>query len=151
MVSSRVGQCGNFADASIAAKELLPIVIAAAIWGKAWKACTVQCNCDNAAVVGLINSGSCKEKWLSHLLRCLFFIEARHSFTLVASHVPGALNHLADALSRNNAPLFLVSTPQASHFPTPVPKGLLQVLVHQQPDWMSPAWVNGFTTICSSR
>ena len=38
----------------ILAKELLPIVIAAAIWGKAWGGCTVLCRCDNAAVVTLM-------------------------------------------------------------------------------------------------
>ena len=41
----------------ILAKELLPIVIVAAIWGKAWGGCTVLCHFDNAAVVAIINAG----------------------------------------------------------------------------------------------
>ena len=43
---------------NIAAKELVPIVAAAAIWGKQWARSRVQFNCDNMAVVSTISSGS---------------------------------------------------------------------------------------------
>ena len=41
-------------------KELIPIVLAAALWGESWSGKSVQVHCDNAAVVAVINSGSSK-------------------------------------------------------------------------------------------
>lgn len=38
-------------DMHITIKELIPIVLAAAIWGREWTGLTVQARCDNAAVV----------------------------------------------------------------------------------------------------
>ena len=43
-----------FSSSSIAAKELLPIIVAAAIWGPAWEGSTVLCHCDNQSVVAAI-------------------------------------------------------------------------------------------------
>ncbi len=45
-------------DHHITVKELVPIVLAAAVWGPRWKGKTVRARCDNAAVVSIINSGS---------------------------------------------------------------------------------------------
>ena len=39
----------------ITIKELIPIVLAAAIWGREWTGLTVQARCDNAAVVAALN------------------------------------------------------------------------------------------------
>ena len=53
---------GTWEDVHITVKELLPIVLACAIWGKHWKGQRLVCYCDNAAI---INSGSYKKKtWL---------------------------------------------------------------------------------------
>ncbi len=60
-------------DANIATKELLPIVVAAALWGASWRGSHVCFHCDNAAVVSVINKHSAKDKVMVHLLRCLFF------------------------------------------------------------------------------
>ena len=46
----------GFAGASIAAKELLPIIVATAIWGPSWRGATVLCHCDNEAVVAAVKS-----------------------------------------------------------------------------------------------
>ena len=48
-----------------------------------------------------------------YLLRSLFFFEAEFQFSLVAAHIPGSLNTLADALSRDNLPLFLQLSSQS--------------------------------------
>ena len=53
-----------------------------------------------------INKRSVKSKNMAFLLRCLFFIEAKYSFTISAVHLPGKLNIIADPLSRNNFSLF---------------------------------------------
>ena len=45
------GQSQEWAETSIAAKELLPIVVAMAVWGLVWTGSTVVCHCDNQAEV----------------------------------------------------------------------------------------------------
>ena len=59
------------AGASIAAKELLPIIAAAAIWGPQWGGSSVLCHCDNEAVVAVVRGGYCRDPTLAHMLRCL--------------------------------------------------------------------------------
>ena len=45
----------------ITIKVLIPIVLAAAVWGESWVGKSVQIRSDNAAVVAVINSGSSKD------------------------------------------------------------------------------------------
>ena len=70
---------GSRHDASrqkcIAVKELVPIIIAAVIWGPEWKGQLVCAHCDKA-VVDVLGSRSCKDKDLMQMLRSLFFLEA---------------------------------------------------------------------------
>ena len=91
------------ANASIAVKELVPLVVAAALWGRQWSGSTVMCKCDNQAVVAVIGSRTSSDKQIMHMLRCLFFLEASFDYHLVASHIPGIDNVLADDLSRNRS------------------------------------------------
>ena len=42
------------------------------MWGDGWRGKTVQCWCDNAAVVANIKSGTSKHSLVMHLMRCLF-------------------------------------------------------------------------------
>ena len=130
--------------------ELLPIVIAAAIWGPKWAGCTVRSNCDNEAVVWVINSGRCEHELMMHLVRCLFFFAAKYNFVLVAKHIPGISNTLADALSRNKLELFFSLAPQAKRSATPIPPSLLVGLVLKRPDWTSLDWTHWFTTTFSA-
>lgn len=53
---------GPVAKSSITVKELVPIVVAAAIWGRSWVGGIVLARCDNAAVVAMINKGNCKKR-----------------------------------------------------------------------------------------
>lgn len=69
-----------------------------AMWGNRWKGKTVQARCDNAAVVDIVNSGSSKDSDAMHLQRCLAFIVAKHDVNLVAKHISGVDNSLADAI-----------------------------------------------------
>jgi len=61
---------------SIAIKELIPVVFAAAIWGKFWSGKIVLFNLDNLAVVEAINFTFCKDLHLMHLVRLLVFLTA---------------------------------------------------------------------------
>ena len=67
----------------ITIKELLPIVIGAAVWGSQWRGMSVRCLCDNAAVVAIVNSGRSKVERVMHLMRSLSFFLARWNVVLV--------------------------------------------------------------------
>ena len=129
-----------WAEISIAVKELLPIVVAAAIWGHEWHNKTILCQCDNAAVVAVVNSGSAKDPLLMHFMRILFFLAAKCRFALRAKHIAGSTNSAADAISRNRLSLFFTLFPQAQPTPTELPPALLNLFLIQRPDWLSPEW-----------
>ena len=138
---------GPIKQCHITAKELVPIVVAAAVWGKGWQGQTVQVWCDNTAVVNIINRGSSRDKDAMHLARCLAFIEAKFDLDLVASHIKGVNNTLADALSRDNLTLFRSLLPQAAPEPTCIPESLLDLLLVSKPDWTSPHWTDLWNSI----
>ena len=126
---------------NIAVKELIPIVLAAAVWGQWWQGGVVLCRCDNEAVVAVIKSRTSRDMELMHLLRCLAFIEAKFSCTIVAVHLPGVNNSLADDLSRNRLSSFLQSAPgPLSQVPSTLPPRLLELTCNSKPDWTSPSW-----------
>ena len=131
----------------ISIKEMIPIVIAAAIWGNEWSGQSVRFQSDNAAVVALLNSGSSKEASLMHLMRCLAFITAKFNFVVSASHIKGSHNFLADALSRNDKKSFLSNYPEASPIPASIPPPLLDLLITQKPDWTSGHWTSLWNVI----
>ena len=133
-------------DLSITVKELLPILIASALWGHQWARHKVQCQCDNEAVVAVLASRTSKQPHLMHLLRCLFFIEACYDLEVTCVHIPGVDNDLADDLSRNRVSAFLSKVPEASQQPTYIPKPLLNLLLDPQLDWLSPHWTNRFNS-----
>ena len=81
----------------ITVKELLPVVVSVALWGKQWAGKVIYCRCDNAAVVNILRSGWCKNDLPMHLLRCLFFLPARAQVVLQSAHIPGKLMGLVDA------------------------------------------------------
>ncbi len=133
-------------DWHIAAKELIPIVIAAVIWGAQWKGKRVLAQCDNTAVVAVLNTRYAKDVVLMRILRCLFFVEAHFQFSLTSTHIPGVHNVLADDLSRNRLPSFLSHMPNANRTPSLLPTSLLQWLLHPNLDWTSPSWATLFSS-----
>jgi len=124
----------------ITVKELLPIVVAVAAWGRDWQGRSIRCRCDNAAVVAVLRSGWCKNKYAMHLLRCLHFFLAAYQIRLTSEHIRGSRNRLADALSRNNHHRFLSELSSAQQVPTRVLSLLRRLLVDHQVDWMSQTW-----------
>ena len=136
-------------DQHITLKELLPIVIAVAIWGINWENKSDLCRCDNEAVVHIINTGTSKDPQVMGLIRYLHFIAARFNLLISATHIAGIENSLADALSRDNLPFFFKHNPQVNCSPSPIPLALLDLLVHSKPDWTSPTWSSKFSIISS--
>ena len=109
---------------SIAEKELFPIVVSAAVWGKNWARSSVVFVCDNLAVVQALSSRLVRDPGLMHMLRCLFF-EAHFKFEHTARHIPGRDNTAADALSRNCLAEFFSLHPQAPQLPASIPLQLV--------------------------
>ena len=64
----------------ITAKELLPIVIAAALWGHQWKYKCICFRSDNMAVVDILKSRTSGDQLLMHLLCFLVFYAAFYRF-----------------------------------------------------------------------
>lgn len=153
--------CGGFWDAEwfmlpwpgaseschITVKELVPVTIAAAIWGRHWRGRVVRVWSDNTATVSIINLGTSHNADAMHLARCLAFIKAQGEFELVAAHIKGTENTRADALSRNKLPLFRLLHPQAAAVPSAIPEELLDLLLLSRPDWNSRRWSRQWSAI----
>ena len=124
----------------IAAKEMVPIVVAVAVWGQEWSSTTVLAFSDNMAVVSAITAGRARDPLLMHLLRCLHFFCAHYGIVLRARHIAGVQNTAADALSRDKREVFLSCAPQAPLTPSHIPQSLLDMLLRSELDWTSPSW-----------
>ena len=120
---------------NIAAKELLPIVLAVGIWGEDWRHRHIQVFCDNGAIVEVFKSCTSHHKTIMHL----HFLEAYWDFTLRVRHIPGAKNIAADAISRNSMQVFRRAAPEAEKKPTEIPRPLWEILTDNI-DWTSPLW-----------
>ena len=130
-------------DLPIAVKELIPVVLAAAIFGPQWSGKVIQFKIDNAAVVQVIEATYAKNSHLMHLLRLIVFYASYYDFWFTASHIPGILNISADALSRNNMTVFFSQVPCAAKDPIQIPDHLVQ-LVSLNQTWISTAWMTLF-------
>ncbi len=128
----------------ISVKELVPIIIAAALWGRSWARCHICFHTDNMAVVDILRKGSARDPLAHHMVRCLYFYTSLYSFQFVVEHVPGVLNVAADALSRNNLQLFSSLVPQGTHHV--IPASVIDLLVRRKPDWGSQPWIELFTS-----
>jgi hypothetical protein len=130
---------------TIMVKELLPIILACAVWGPSWSGHRVLCHCDNQAVVACLRSRTSRDQHCMHMLRTLAFIEARLSFSLQPRYINTRANHLADDLSRDNLLAFLSKVPHADSSPTILPGPLLSILLDPALDWTCPRWLRQFS------
>jgi hypothetical protein len=80
--------------------EAFAVVLAAIRWAERWRNKKVVILSDNMATVHCLNKCTSKNKHLMAHLRNLFWLSASHNFHLVAIHVAGKSNWLADSLSR---------------------------------------------------
>lgn len=124
-------------------KELIPVVMAAALFGRGWKGKLVVFSVDNEAVVYILNKTHSRESHLMHLIRLLVFYAAHFDFWFRAEHIPGKSNSLADALSRDNISYFLLQAPHFRPQPSSVPPSLL-LLVALDEEWISTPWMELF-------
>jgi len=89
-----VGQCMSLC---ITSKEMIPIVVVAAIFGKQWSQKVIQFHVDNMAVVQVINATFCSDDHLIHLVRLLVFFTSYYILWFYVYQIKGYANSLADA------------------------------------------------------
>ena len=127
---------------NIATKELVPIILALGVWGKRWRNQYVLIRCDNRAIVDILQAKTSKDSIIMHMLRCLHFLCATQEIRITATHIAGADNGPADALSRNRRDLFFASLPKVHLQPTHISQELWDLVVAVRPDWLSETWRN---------
>ena len=90
----------DIVNTSITWRELYALVRAIATWGD--KLCNkrIIMNCDNIAVMYVVNSGSSNDVNIMNLVRSLFYITAHSNLEIRVRHISGSCNILSDALSR---------------------------------------------------
>lgn len=106
---------------NITVKELFPIVLAIEVWGNQMANRSICFNCDNEALVHVLNKQSSTEKNVMFLIRRLVLLSLQFNVLFSAVHLPGKLNILSDALSRLQISKFQKLMPDADPEPTLVP------------------------------
>lgn len=109
----------------------------------------VKARCDNMAVVASIRSGACKERKAMHLLRCLAFVEASVPVTVVAEHIQGAQNVVADALSRDKLDVARDVMQVSEGVGEAIPGDLLEMLTGEGQSWSEREWKR-LSLLCST-
>ena len=140
----------EWATVGIMAKELVPIVISCAVWGKSLAKKRVEFQCDNQSLVTAINKGTAKDTLVMHLLRCLWFFTALFDIDITATHIAGINNKAADMLSRNHMRRFFTVHPEALQYPTQVPVSLVSLITPQKLDWTSLSVLHQFQLTVSA-
>ena len=103
---------------SLTWKELFPIAIACRVWGPSWSQKKLLVHCDNAAVVDIMASGTCRDRHVMALVRDIFFSAAKGDFVIFVQHISGVDNSIADSLSRLKVQRFRQLVPEADPYPT---------------------------------
>ena len=135
---------GELSGLGIAAKEAIPVVLAAFTWGYQWQGQHVVFEVDNSTVVAALRSGSCRDAEVMRLLRLLHFAAAELQFTFTSVHIPGSSNVVADALSRNQLSVAVSVCPQLQPNSCHIPEPLIRLLQSFDLDWTSDAWRTQF-------
>ena len=101
--------------------ELVPIVVAACVWGRYWSRQRIILHCDNQALVYGLNKRRSSDPTTMLFLRRLTLLSMQFNFHILAVHIAGAANGIADALSRQQWARFRSLAPWAEPTSCPVP------------------------------
>ena len=80
--------------------ELLTVMVALKLFGPRLRGQRFVLHCDNANTVHGLNSGRSRSLPMQLSLREIWFLSATYDFELIAQHIPGDSNTIADHLSR---------------------------------------------------
>ncbi|CAF1084782.1 unnamed protein product [Didymodactylos carnosus] len=101
--------------------ELLPLVVAASLWGKMWRGRKIMFRSDNETVVAVIQNGRCKDRTIMSLMRRFTLYACEYHFVPYAQHIPGVEYEAADCLSRLKLGKFRMLKPDARACSLPIP------------------------------
>ncbi|MCU7858829.1 MAG: hypothetical protein KZQ86_03130 [Candidatus Thiodiazotropha sp. (ex Lucinoma kastoroae)] len=107
--------------------ELFPILVSLHLWGQNLRNKKIRFNCDNMAVVQIINSMTSKSELVMCLVRLLTIRCLELNIVLKSTHIDGFRNDICDSLSRQQLAKFRELAPEADADPTPVPSHLWTV------------------------
>ena len=113
----------------ISIKEMIPIVIAAEIWGGSWGRRCIFFHTYNQAVFATLKSGLCHDRHLAFCLHELALHAILNSFTFLTVPTPGKVNKASDALSYFCFKEFKSLVPDANSASQHVPSLLLHKLL----------------------
>lgn len=91
------------------------------IWGHQMANKCISFQCDNEALVYVLNKQLSNEPKLMFLLRKLILMSLKHNILFKAEHILGKKNNLNDALSRLQIQKFRHLHPEAEKHPMSVP------------------------------
>ncbi|KAM3924807.1 uncharacterized protein RB166_008163 [Leptodactylus fuscus] len=117
---------------NLALLELFPILVSVMVWGSAFRNKKICFHCDNLGVVQAINGLSASSPPVVRVLQKLVLECLSLNAWIVATHVPGVCNDIADALSRSQWDRFRKLALGADEFGTPWPTELWQLPVGQR-------------------
>ena len=112
---------------------MIPIVIAAEVWGKSWERRRILFRTNNQAVFATLKSGLCRDRHLAFCLRELSLRAILNNFTFSAVLIPRKVNKASAALSRFRFKEFKSIVPDANSASLYVPPRLLHKLLF--PPW----------------
>ena len=102
----------------INAKELFAVACTLATFGALLSGKRIRLACDNNVSVQVFYAQRANTRLLNSILRSIFLLCQRFNVDLTIHHVPGKLNTVADALSRQNWDAFRRHMPSADTQPT---------------------------------
>ena len=89
--------------------ELYPIFLFMEILPEMFRNKTVLFHCDNSAVVEILNKQTSKDTHIMRLLRKIVLLSLKFNINIIASHIPGKYNIIADRLSRGQVNVSLLT------------------------------------------
>ncbi|XP_053376811.1 uncharacterized protein LOC128547723 [Mercenaria mercenaria] len=116
----------------ITALELFPILVSLHIWGSQFQNKKIKFNCDNMAVVHIINTMTSRSDNVMCILRLLTLACLDNNTLIRAQLVEGSKNLICDALSRLQLNRFRDLAPEAELEPCPFPTHLWNVFNPEQ-------------------
>ena len=115
--------------------ELYPIVLAVELWSSRLANSAIMFHCDNSAVCQIVNAHTSKDPTIMILVRRLVVSAMKYNIIFHAVHVPGLLNPLADALSRQDLVRARKLAPSLAPAATPVPSFLQPGAILKLKSW----------------
>ena len=108
--------------------EMFPVYVLIATFGHLLRNSSIRYQCDNEAVVAIINAQSSKCPRIMQIVRPLTLLLIRHNIYLTALHIPGLKNILPDRISRFQVTKELLRSYGMKEQPTPIP-------LHARPEY----------------